>query len=46
MGHPPGALMICKCGARTFRAHLLKIIHRVMGAHVYTGFYWAPTDDA
>jgi len=31
----------CKCGATTFQGHL----DRGGPGHLYTGFYWAPTDD-
>jgi hypothetical protein len=36
--------MNCKCGARTYAAHLRRAEEGYPG-HTYTGHYWAPRDD-
>lgn len=40
-----GAIVSCKCKARTYAGHLKKVEEGRASVHVYTGPYWGPTDD-
>lgn len=40
-----GAIVSCKCKARTYEGHLKKVQEDRYPVHVYTGHYWAPKDD-
>lgn len=40
-----GAIVTCKCKARTYEGHLKKVQQDGYPTHVYTGHYWAPKDD-
>jgi hypothetical protein len=40
-----GAIVSCKCKARTYEGHLKKVQQDGYPVHVYTGHYWGPKDD-
>jgi hypothetical protein len=40
-----GAIVSCKCKARTYEGHLKKVERDGYPTHVYTGHYWGPKDD-
>ncbi|GGR80834.1 hypothetical protein GCM10010252_19190 [Streptomyces aureoverticillatus] len=37
---------MCKCSAHTYAEHLRIVEAKQYAAHVYTGPYWAPREDA
>ncbi len=39
-----GAIVSCKCKARTYEGHLKKVEKDGYPVHVYTGSYWGPRD--